>query len=122
MSGGAVGGEMILATVMEGGGNGNKDEFLYLAVGTVRDGVKDDTIILFILYTSKYNWETSDFNILYFRNSRALSFINHQDIFILYHASSCLFRSLPLLSSQWILYIVHEIIFPIRTAAAPRNT
>ena len=76
MSGGAVGGEMILATVMEGGGNGNKDEFLYLAVGTVTDGVKDDTTILFILYTSKYNWETSDFNILYFRNSRALSFTN----------------------------------------------
>ena len=43
MSGGAVGGEMILATVMEGGGNGNKDEFLYLAIGTASDGVKDDS-------------------------------------------------------------------------------
>ena len=34
---------MILATVMEGGGNGNKDEFLYLAIGTASDGVKDDS-------------------------------------------------------------------------------
>ena len=43
MSGGAVGGEMILATVMEGGGNGNKDEFLYLAIGTASDGIKDNS-------------------------------------------------------------------------------
>ena len=43
MSGTVVGGEMILATVMEGGGNGNKDEFLYLAVGTASDGLKDDS-------------------------------------------------------------------------------
>ena len=42
MSTTAVGGEMILATVMEGGGNGNKDEFLYLAIGTASDGLKDD--------------------------------------------------------------------------------
>ena len=42
MSTTAVGGEMILATVMEGGRNGNKDEFLYLAIGTASDGLKDD--------------------------------------------------------------------------------
>ena len=42
MSTTAVGGEMILATVMEGGGNRNKDEFLYLAIGTASDGLKDD--------------------------------------------------------------------------------
>ena len=38
----AVGLEMILATVMESGGRGNRDEFLYLAVGTASDGLKDD--------------------------------------------------------------------------------
>ena len=35
--------EMILASVMEGGGRGNSDEFLYLAVDTPSDGRKDES-------------------------------------------------------------------------------
>ena len=33
---------MILAAVMEGEGNGNKDEFFYLDSGNINDGSKDD--------------------------------------------------------------------------------
>ena len=36
-----VGGETILAAVMEGEGNGNKDEWFALNVGTLNDGSKD---------------------------------------------------------------------------------
>ena len=41
LSGGEVGDEGILAAVMEGEGNGNKDEFFFLGMGTMNDGSKD---------------------------------------------------------------------------------
>ena len=41
LSNGAVGGEGILAAVMEGEGRGNKDEWFFLGMGTMNDGSKD---------------------------------------------------------------------------------
>merc|ERR1711892_357127 len=38
---GSIGGETILAAVMEGEGSGNKDEWFYLGMGTMNDGSKD---------------------------------------------------------------------------------
>ena len=42
MTGGMIGSEMILANVMQGVGNGNKDEFLTVSLGIAESSNKDN--------------------------------------------------------------------------------